>query len=226
MQHRGLVSGQPPRPGATAASRLAQRGEPDIVLSRERDEIAGNVRVAQVRRFGHTATLLTQIPAMRRSQVREAPQSPILRPSSDRERAGRPVPVSRSASGAATTCASYPPARCRHRSAGRSSHCARGRGRSRWSAGGSWRSTAAAGPSASTTSTVRSDACPGPHIQKALWPESTGGRWSAEPRTSRAAASGCFAEPRPRASATAPGSYSRSARSAAARAAPPGATGR
>jgi len=35
---------------------------------------------------------------------------------------------------------------------------------------------------ASTKSTVRSEACPGPHIQQALWPESTGGGWSAEPR--------------------------------------------
>src|SRR5215469_4251220 len=48
MQHRGLVGGQPPRPGPTAARPLAQRGEPDIVLSHERDQIACNVRVAQV----------------------------------------------------------------------------------------------------------------------------------------------------------------------------------
>ena len=57
MQHRGLVSSQPPRPGATAVCRLAQRGEPDIVLSRERDQIACNVRVAQVTRLGHAPTL-------------------------------------------------------------------------------------------------------------------------------------------------------------------------
>src|SRR5215467_2779672 len=50
MQHRSLVSSQPPRPGATAVRRLAQRGEPDIVLSREREQIACNVRVAQVLR--------------------------------------------------------------------------------------------------------------------------------------------------------------------------------
>jgi hypothetical protein len=65
MQHRSLVSSQPPGPAAMALSRLAQRREPDIVLSRERDQIAGKVRVAQVRRFGHTLTLVTQIPATR-----------------------------------------------------------------------------------------------------------------------------------------------------------------
>jgi hypothetical protein len=45
-----------PRPPAASLS------EPDIVLSRERDEIAGKMRVAQVTRFGHTPTLATQIP--------------------------------------------------------------------------------------------------------------------------------------------------------------------
>jgi hypothetical protein len=57
MQHRGPVSSQPPRPGATAVRRLTQGGEPDIVLSRESDQIACKVRVAEVRRFSHPPTL-------------------------------------------------------------------------------------------------------------------------------------------------------------------------
>ena len=52
-----------------AVCRLAQRGEPDIVLSRERDEIACNVRVAQVTRFGHAPTLS----AHRRDQTAPRP---------------------------------------------------------------------------------------------------------------------------------------------------------
>ena len=70
MQQRGLVGGQPPRPGATAVGRLAQRGEPDIVLRRERDEIAGDVRVAQIRRFGHA--LVSSSPRVRRSRTKTA----------------------------------------------------------------------------------------------------------------------------------------------------------
>src|SRR6266566_9748705 len=35
LRRPAAVGSQPPRPGATAVRRLAQRGEPDIVLSRE-----------------------------------------------------------------------------------------------------------------------------------------------------------------------------------------------
>jgi hypothetical protein len=74
MQHRGVVSGQPPRLGATAVRRFAQRGEPDIVLSRERDEIACNARVAQVTRFGYTPTLsVDRTAAARRLVARSGP---------------------------------------------------------------------------------------------------------------------------------------------------------
>jgi hypothetical protein len=59
IQHRGPVRSQPPRPRATAVCRFAHRGEPDIVLSCERDEIACKVRVAQVTRVSHTPTLPT-----------------------------------------------------------------------------------------------------------------------------------------------------------------------
>lgn len=78
MQHRDLVSSQPPRPGAMAIDRLAQRGEPDIVLSRERDEIAGNVRIAEITRFSHTPTLSAHLrPGLGTSSTDEMEWFPI-----------------------------------------------------------------------------------------------------------------------------------------------------
>jgi hypothetical protein len=42
---------------ANTVCRLAEGGEPDIVLSRERDEIARDVRIAEITRFSHPPTL-------------------------------------------------------------------------------------------------------------------------------------------------------------------------
>ena len=97
--------------------------------------------------------------------------------------------VSRSASGAATACASRPPARCRRRSAARTSRSAPGTGRRRWSAPGSWRSRAAAAPSASTTSTVRSEARPAPTARTCCGRRARAEGGRPEPRTSSAPAS-------------------------------------